>query len=84
MKKRARVAHALRELAELGAVFLRTESELILKSRQVVPGGWQRRVFHWSIAINGRRRRRNWWDGGGLNGLMSSGCLSDWLKTLNE
>jgi len=41
-------------MVEIGAVFMRTESELILKSRQVVP---------WRLTEAGFRFRYNDWPG---------------------
>ena len=40
---------ASRWMLELGAVFLRTESELVLKSRRVVPGRLQQLGFHFDF-----------------------------------
>jgi NAD dependent epimerase/dehydratase family enzyme len=46
---------AARWMLEIGAVFMRTETELILKSRRVVPGrlldlGFRFRYPHWAEA----------------------------------
>jgi len=49
-------------MLEIGAVFLRTETELILKSRRVVPGrllagGFEFRFPEWSGAVADLCRR---------------------------
>lgn len=53
---------ASRWMLEIGAVFLRTETELILKSRRVVPArllesGFQFRYPDWSVAAHDLCRR---------------------------
>jgi NAD dependent epimerase/dehydratase family enzyme len=51
-----------RFLLELGAIFMRTETELILKSRRVIPGALHKMGFHfqfpaWKAAANDLIRR---------------------------
>ena len=70
-----RQARPSRWMLEAGAVLMRTETELILKSRRVVPGrllerGFTFRYPHWEVAAKDLMER---WRGPVVNGRENTG-----------